>query len=60
MNKDYGNLGNCLLQKKEPYDRFPTSEGLLEDSDLLCVSMEDKIRREELQLQEKDCCWVKK
>lgn len=37
MNKDYENLENCLLEEKEPYDRLPTSESLLEESDSLCL-----------------------
>lgn len=60
VNKDYGNLENCLLEGKEPYDRLPTSEGLLEESDSLCIFKEDNVRREELQLQEKDWFVVKK
>lgn len=56
MNKDYGNLENCLLKQKETYNSLLLSEGLLEESgSLCCISMEDNVRRGELQLQGEGC-----
>lgn len=61
MNKDYGNLENCLLKQKETYDSLLISEGLFEESgSLCCISMEDNVRRDELQLQGKVEVRVKK